>query len=63
MKIVKNGPAYYPNPELATAKALDIANALAICKELYAVGEIQRDEYVGMLHELMDGTSYKLYIV
>ena len=42
----------------AMSDSLRRANGLTIAKELYSLGELTRDQYVGVLHELAHNEGF-----
>lgn len=61
MVIERSHSKYYHSYEQKAAEALDVANALAICKELYAIGKMTKEEYEMTLYNLLCDTSYEIY--
>ena len=51
---------YSHDYEAKMAKILDTANALAILKEMYAIGEFTKSQYKEALMELLTDTDYEL---
>lgn len=43
------------------AHSLRAANAIAIIKELYEVGEIEKDDYIRSLYKILNSEGYHKY--